>query len=379
MKVHIFQDELGLYTTSTVNRIISLGLNKQSLFINLSSKSTNHKDIIDLPTNWENVSDYLNQFKSIEKIYFHSYNYYSQAILNKVIFNSPNVESYWIFWSGEFYNLSHFAKNHYLKGSIKYFPERLLLRRLKNKFYHLKEKFYGRPYFNHSSFIKSFNQINYFCGILKSDFNNVVMYSNAKFVYKQFAYVPFDQYLLYKDIDCVDKIAKSKPLVMINHSGDPILNHFEVMDRIYHLKSKIDIVLPLVYGDKKFIEDFEMSYLIPDSGFNITILKNKMNPNEYMNYLSSIDVAIFNSTIQQGIGNILPLLWFGAKIFLRESNPVYKDLILWGFHIESIHDESFDEKVLLPLKSDEILENRKLLVKYFSEQAVNDYYKNIFS
>ena len=166
---------------------------------------------------------------------------------------------------------------------------------------------------------------------------------------------------------------------MINHSGDLIFNHFEVMDRIDHLKSKIDIVLPLVYGDKKFIKDFEMSYLISDSGFNITILKNKMNPNEYMNYLSSIDVAIFNSTIQQGIGNILPLLWFGAKIFLRESNPVYKDLILWGFHIESIHDESFDEKLLLPLKSDEILENRKLLVKYFSEQAVNDYYKNIFS
>ena len=381
MDIHIFQDPIGHYTVSTCQRIHNLNFGvKKILFINITkSHDLEESDlIIYLPEKWNKISHYLESLESINNVYFHNYNYISQHII-KIISSRFNEAVFnWVFWSAEFYNLPEISSNYYIGKSFKFHPTYNLLKQVKFHLFHFREKVLGRPYYSHRRFIQSFNNIKYFLSFLRSDYENVVNYSKSSLQYKLFSYLSFEQFLKEsgKSERTIEKNHETS--IMINHNGDPILNHFDILERLIVLDGKFKLILPLAYGNIKYIDQLK-EFCFKNFNFSqIEFWDDFISPSDYSEKLLSINVAIFNISVQKGIGNILPLLWNGTKVYLREESPIFIDFVKLGFCIFSIQNDLTKESLAMPLSSAEISLNRSLLTKLLSENSVNSYYRDCF-
>jgi len=381
MDIHIFQDPIGHYTNSTCQRIYNLkSEDKKILFINIS-ENHNAKEsglIIHLPENWNKIKNYFEKLKGVNNVFFHNYNYISQHIVEILRLNSNQAVFNWVFWSAEFYNLPEISSSYYIGKSFYYHPTYNLIKRLKYYFFHFREKALGRPYYSHGRFINSFENIKYFFSFLKSDYENVSNYSNATIQHKLFSYLSFEQF--FNESSRSEKFIRKnhQTTIMINHNGDPILNHFDILERLLFIKNKFKLVLPLAYGNTKYINHLKKFCFKNFKSCQIEFWEDFISPRDYSEKLFSINVAIFNISVQKGIGNILPLLWNGTKVYLREESPIFIDFIKLGFCIFSIQNDLTEESLIKPLSSDEISLNRSLLINLLSEQAVNSYYKDCF-
>lgn len=381
MDIHIFQDSIGHYTNSTCQRIYNLNCDfKEILFINIS-ENCNKKEsdlIIYLPEKWNVIKSYFESLTGVNNVYFHNYNYIAQHIIGIIRFNSNEAVFNWVFWSAEFYNLPEISSSFYIGKSFYYHPTYNLFKRWKFHLFHFRERVLGRPYYSHRRFINSFENIKYFFSFLKSDFENVCNYSNATLQYKLFSYLSFEQFLN-ENVRSEKFIKKNhQTTIMINHNGDPILNHFDVLERLLIINSKFKLVLPLAYGNTRYINHLKKFCFKNFNSCQLEFWDKFISPSEYSDKLLSINVAIFNISVQKGIGNILPLLWNGTKVFLREESPIFIDFIKLGFCIFSIQNDLREESLIKPLTSEEISLNRSLLINLLSDNAVNRYYRDCF-
>lgn len=381
MDIHIFQDPIGHYTVSTCQRIHNLNFGvKKILFINITKSNDLYESdlIIYLPEKWNKIIHYLESLESINNVYFHNYNYISQHIIKIISSRFSDAVFNWVFWSAEFYNLPEISSSYYIGKSFKFHPTYNFLKQVKFYLFHFKEMVLGRPYYSHRSFIQSFNSIKYFLSFLRSDYENVVNYSKSSLQYKLFSYLSFEQFL--KESGKSDRIIEKKreTSIMVNHNGDPILNHFDILERLIVLDGNFKLVLPLAYGNIKYIEQLK-EFCFKNFNFGqIEFWDDFISPSEYSEKLLSINVAIFNISVQKGIGNILPLLWNGTKVYLREESPIFIDFVKLGFCIFSIQNDLTKESLAMPLSSAEISLNRLLLTNLLSENSVNSYYRDCF-
>lgn len=106
--------------------------------------------------------------------------------------------------------------------------------------------------------------------------------------------------------------------IQIGHSSTSILNHIDVLENLVKYKNEnIKIYIPLSYGNKKYGDRVQevATQLFKDK---VVCIREMMDKDDYMKFLSAIDIAIFNTTRQIGLGNITPLLYMEKKsIFLR--------------------------------------------------------------
>lgn len=378
MNIHIFQDSLGHYISATYSRVSRLNkeYHQEILFINISNNKITfgEEKIILLPENWNNIRDFIKGLVNVENVYFHNYNFLSQFILDEIVKYHAKVEFNWIFWSAEFYNLPEISYNFYIGKSSDFHLKNNTLHRIKNNLFQFKEMLLGRPYYSHKSFIKSFRKINNLITFFNSDYTNIVEYSKASFKLKTFAYLSFEQFF------GVQSSLNGDPIIniMINHNGDPILNHFDVFDRLYFLDKRFKIILPIAYGSNKYINEIIEYCSLNLINTNYEFWDKFIPAEEYSKKLLEINVAIFNFSVQKGVGNILPLLWSGCKIFLRDECPIYIDFKKFGFAVFSIQGELNIESLVQPLSGDLIGNNRRLVNELFSDKAVDSYYRNCF-
>ncbi len=84
----------------------------------------------------------------------------------------------------------------------------------------------------------------------------------------------------------------------------------------------IRLYLPLSYGDKNYGDYVEAraKELFNDKAICI---REMMSREDYMEYLSTIDIAIFNTTRQIGLGNISPMLYMEKKIYMPKDSVMY--------------------------------------------------------
>ena len=299
MDIHFFQDSLGHYSSSTCNRInninIEYKLNASIIFVNI----TNNKFVItsdlvnQVPEDWNSIKKYLSNLKDVNNVYFHNYNYLSQHILFLLKNKSKITIFNWVFWSAEFYNLPEISTKFYIGNSAKYHPNYNFYRRFKFKLFHFKEMLLNRPYYCHKSFINSFNELNCFFSFLKSDYDNVIKYSKANLNYKIFSYLSFEQFFGDIDLNTNINLNTSNLNIMINHNGDPILNHFDALERLKLINYKYRLILPVAYGDKKYINKLKEYCEFNFDNNLVDFWEEFIKPNEYSKKLLDINVAIF--------------------------------------------------------------------------------------
>ncbi len=134
--------------------------------------------------------------------------------------------------------------------------------------------------------------------------------------------------------------------IQVGNSADPTNQHFEVFDQLEKFKYKnIKIFVVLSYGNrdyaKKVIKEGKKKF-----GDKFVAITDMMPFGQYLDFLASIDIAIFNHKRQQAFGNAITLLGLGKKVFLNQAstlNGVFNELGIQVFDSQYIELSPLDK------------------------------------
>ncbi len=159
--------------------------------------------------------------------------------------------------------------------------------------------------------------------------------------------------------------------ILIGNSGVPTLNHLDVFHEISKMAIAKDakVVVPLSYGLDAYITVVKRKgeELLSDSFYP---LEDFIPLVEYNKILQEINVAIFLSYRQQALGNIIALLYMGARVYLSHKNPIYHFFKGIGIVIFDFDKEFENITSLQPITKEEVIHNRKKLNELLSEATL---------
>ena len=151
--------------------------------------------------------------------------------------------------------------------------------------------------------------------------------------------------------------------ILVGNSADPSNNHIEALEKLLPYKDQdIKIYVPLSYGDqthaKKVIEQGKDWF-----GEKFFPMVSFMPLDQYLNFLKSVDMAIFNHKRQQAMGNTITLLGMGKTVFMRSDVNQWFFLDALGVSIKDVGESSLK---LLSNKS--TINNVQTVQPYFSKK-----------
>ncbi len=153
--------------------------------------------------------------------------------------------------------------------------------------------------------------------------------------------------------------ANGKIFVQVAHNSYPFNHHLDVIETISHFDTeKTHYIFPMSYGNEKtwpgHIQGYEKEVvdLARDLfGQRAHFLKKLISKEAYNDFLWNMDIAIFPANRQNGVGNIIKLLYMGNKVFLSRDNPVYGYFKSQGIEIgafESLEELTEEEFLQMP-------------------------------
>jgi dTDP-N-acetylfucosamine:lipid II N-acetylfucosaminyltransferase len=211
-------------------------------------------------------------------------------------------------------------------------------------------------------------------------------YSNAKLLYNitapgyhAFLLPPLNKELLDKTNTFNDNNHHKN--ILLGTRGSRTSYHFEAIDFLSFINTYTNfrVICPLSYGgDKNYISRV-VTYGKEKLGEKFEPLLSWLGPNEYAEVLASIDVAIMNHRRQEGVGNIIPLLYAGKKVYIRKNVSTYSWLTKLGLIIFNTDD-------LFAGKDNDIFtfphewgkHNREIIQSYYSEENCVQLWKKVF-
>lgn len=213
---------------------------------------------------------------------------------------------------------------------------------------------------------KILSRINYFAPILKEDYDLLKKHLpdlNLKFANWYYG-------VLEKDFIIDENFYVEGNDILLGNSATPENNHLDVFEMLKkrNLSDNRNIVCPLSYGNKNYaiiIKEIGMSYF-PGKFQPLT---DFMPLSEYLKIISSCSNAIFNNLRQQALGNIIIMMYAGAKVFLNEQSPVYSFLKNMGACVFSLNEAS-KEIFNSNLTEDEIQKNREIIKRRWSKKVI---------
>lgn len=164
--------------------------------------------------------------------------------------------------------------------------------------------------------------------------------------------------------------------IMIGNSADPLNFHLEVFEKLAkNLPEKYRIYSPLSYGNDDYKEVVKAAGL-ELFGPHFIALEQLMGTVEYTNFLSSMDIVIFNHPIQQAMGNTIAALGLGKQVYLRQGTSQWELFSELGIDAGKIEDLVSDKKWWEGEKS---ISNRQKIANYFSREKLVRQLGAIFS
>lgn len=137
------------------------------------------------------------------------------------------------------------------------------------------------------------------------------------------------------------------PVVLVGNSGDETNFHPEAFDKLKkYATPSLRVICPLSYGGSTDYLARVMETGKAYFGDGFQPLTTMMNPEQYAEVLATTDIALMNHNRQQGLGNILALLYLGKKVYLRSSvtsYPFLKDKGCDIFDIGALPEASHEE------------------------------------
>lgn len=178
--------------------------------------------------------------------------------------------------------------------------------------------------------------------------------SNMKIVMTPYGYKKDNQ----KKIDEIienSKMEKDYKKIMIGHSAYEFLNHIDLLHKLSKYRDEnIKISLVLAYGCEEYAEKVKNEAIMLFGKEKVEIIDKLMSQEEYIKYLSTVDICLLDYKHQSALGNIYYLLYMGKKLFLNKNGVIKLFTILENIEtyntdeIECMNYEEFSKKVLSP-------------------------------
>jgi hypothetical protein len=364
--IHITTDEK--FINAAYKQFLSL--NFQNEFYIISRKSieelkyvTPKKGINVIYPKYSALTSLAKKFKN-SIIVFHGFSFYA-SVLCKNVEKTKNNSLIWIVWGSEFY----FNPYIYKRGKYEFLgplTSQLELKLsktsyvkkvasdIKTKVIQILNKTYSPLSYNIYSQMKRMDAV----GALfleECDLVSRKLGSNFKFV--NYTYYPIE--LMVND----SSKTVSGPNILVGNSSSSTNNHLEVFDFLkkQELNEK-KIIVPLSYGDEHY-RDHILNVGQDYFGDSFDPMLQFLPVNEYFNVLSSCSIVFMNHYRQQSVGNIMTMLYLGAKVYLSNKTTVFRYLNRIGIKVFSfeidIHNHT--EEVLEPLSKENQIHNRTIL------------------
>lgn len=275
---------------------------------------------------------------------------------------SDQTKFLWIGWGGDYYNYIDkelfLPKTKQIKKNIKSNVKTSLIVKLKT--------FIKTYYYNDTEKIATIiNKIAYFAPVLSSEYP--LMAKSFKHFTPKF--LDWNYGTLESNLIGINDKSINGDNILVGNSATFENNHLEVFDILKNLNTKDrDIIVPLSYGDENY------SKMILKDGtrfFNLNFkpITSFMELKKYNTIISTCSVVIMNHLRQQAVGNIIVMMYFGAKIFLNPESPVYKFYMEKGAVLFSV-EELDDYSIATRLSKEEININREILQNTLSEEIM---------
>lgn len=205
---------------------------------------------------------------------------------------------------------------------------------------------------------------------IKGDYELVKKWHNPKGKhYDCFMYISN----VYKEINVVEKREKTK-YIQVGNSADPTNNHIEILEKLEKFKNEdIKLFVPLSYGDKKWA-DIVIKYGKEKFKDKFIPILDFMKYDDYLDFISKIDIAIFAHNRQQAVGNITSLLSMNKTVYLKSTVTTYDMLEELGIKIGKF--EGINSLDLFSKK--ELLKNKQIIKRRFSKERLKEDLIKIF-
>lgn len=289
---------------------------------------------------WKEAGEIIRETRKYDKIIIHS------LFMNPILFIaiSMNIKSlsdkvFWNIWGADLYD-AYWGRD-------------------SNLFHKIREVFRRR-------FISHVRAVGY----IPSDYENLKKWykTNAHFFLASYSY---------DFVDIPERAKKREKNILIGNSATRSCQHKEAIDLIQSLGVKdCKVWCVLSYPNDRIYIDQVVQYGRNAFGDNFIPLVDYMPYSQYMEILSSIDIAIFNNSRQQALGNIAALLFYGKRVFINPDNGClnyFKDMGAEVYSTSELTSNNVDES-----RPEIKKKNQEVIQTFFSDEKFAERWNSIF-
>ncbi len=309
------------------------------------------------------LETFIKEISCSKLIVLHSITPFTTEVIRQC---NSNVKFLWLLWGSEIYNEpSEPLGNIFGPKTRRVFKIRTTSNFFINKakyIYHLVR--FKRDYF---AKLRAIKKIQYLGALHLEDFDLMqsrkILKSDARYI--KYSYYPIEY--IFKDIE---NVTVTNQNILIGNSAYPSNNHLEIFEILGKMNIQgRRIIAPLNYGDREYM-DHIVTVGAEKFGESFEPITEFLHIEDYYAKIKQCGVVIMNNYRQQAVGNILAMIWMGAKVFLDEKNTIYHYLKRLGVIVYSINKELTlsNDGIFDPLKNEEIEYNRKILVQEIGEE-----------
>ncbi len=173
-----------------------------------------------------------------------------------------------------------------------------------------------------------------------------------------------------KYIDFGDNAITQKKYILLGNSATYENNHIDIIEIIKNSDlNSYRIIVPLSYP-RSYRNNEYKKYLKKTIKLNkchIEYLEDFLQIDEYRNILRKCISAIMGHHRQQAAGNVYSLLFYGARVFLYEDNPLYQYLKENCVYVSTIEELKHNTALLtIGLSSYEKKANMQFVVRQYN-------------
>lgn len=164
--------------------------------------------------------------------------------------------------------------------------------------------------------------------------------------------------------------------ILMGHSTAKDIRHLDYLPKIAAKDDgSFEVLCPLSYPktDLSYIEQIVMTGQQLFGG-RFYPLQDFIPLEHYRSWLSKINFAVFSSSRQHGMSNMVDLLGHGCKLFLDPTVSTWTFFNRIGVEIYSVHELDFS-----PIQTQSANNNAKRIRAYFSETRLKRDLSDIFS
>lgn len=167
--------------------------------------------------------------------------------------------------------------------------------------------------------------------------------------------------------------------ILIGNSNSDTSNHLDVISFLAKAGLReAKIYVPLSYGGDNAYRETVIKSGRSFLQENFVPMVDFISLKEYIEILQSCSVGIFYHYRQQGMGNIIAMLWMGARIYMSSENPAFHYFHRIGIKVFDL-DKDFNFFKNTPLPAEEAAANREILTATFSAGVVAQQYEIVLN